>query len=337
MDIRSIAFDLNAHASVFSIGMLQSIRKRLKLMKRVAIRGNAIFHDTTIDPNGDWAFHYGGRSELQFNIGNEAINGVDCIRFGVAFSLEPSQTLPDVSVLYPKVRRFNDFISFYPESYSGYYTWYWNKTRTEIFSDKQIRLEYVARGWFVFFGKYIRREDYSPEVVLQVFDELLPLYEYVEGPDNAEPLQIHDDKPFNFSPSAFHRILSTQYSQQERIIDVSLRHMAIQNALFRRLCETNGPENVAAEKSSGVGMRIDVVVRANDEFWFYEVKTGNTARACLREALGQLLEYSFWPGSQCATRLVVVGEAALDEKAKAYLIELRDRFSLPIEYEQQVV
>jgi CO dehydrogenase/acetyl-CoA synthase epsilon subunit len=50
-----------------------------------------------------------------------------------------------------------------------------------------------------------------------------------------------------------------------------------------------------------------------------------------------LLEYAFWPGSQEANPLIVVGETALDEEGTVYLRKLKKRFSLPIEYEQIVV
>ena len=70
-----------------------------------------------------------------------------------------------------------------------------------------------------------------------------------------------------------------------------------------------------------------------DEYWFYEIKTALTARACLREAIGQLLEYGFWPGAQVPTRFIVVGETALDNDGQEFLSRLRNRFSLPIEYE----
>lgn len=41
-----------------------------------------------------------------------------------------------------------------------------------------------------------------------------------------------------------------------------------------------------------------------------------------------------WPGAQIAERLVIVGEAPLDDKAKAYVTRLREAFGLLIEYQQ---
>jgi hypothetical protein len=76
------------------------------------------------------------------------------------------------------------------------------------------------------------------------------------------------------------------------------------------------------------------VVRRKPGYWFYEIKTGDTVRACLREAIGQLLEYSFWPGAQEAVRLVVADERPMEKSAEEYLRCLRTLFSLPIDYEQ---
>ena len=83
-------------------------------------------------------------------------------------------------------------------------------------------------------------------------------------------------------------------------------------------------------------MIVDAVVRRLDEYWFYEIKTDSSPRACIREAIGQLLEYAFWPGGREACRLIVVGESPLDEDSKKYLRQLRDRFALPIYYEHIV-
>jgi len=72
------------------------------------------------------------------------------------------------------------------------------------------------------------------------------------------------------------------------------------------------------------------VVKMNNEFWFYEIKTALTPRACLREAIGQLLEYGFWPTTQEPSRFIVVGEGLIDEDGQEYLRRLKKRFSLPV-------
>ena len=79
-------------------------------------------------------------------------------------------------------------------------------------------------------------------------------------------------------------------------------------------------------------MRVDAVVKSDGEYLFYEIKTYSNARSCIRDAIGQLLEYSFWPGGQNAKKLVVVGEPALGSEGKAFIKLLTDQFNLPLEY-----
>jgi hypothetical protein len=79
-----------------------------------------------------------------------------------------------------------------------------------------------------------------------------------------------------------------------------------------------------------------VVRRGDDEFWYYEIKTALSPRACLREAFGQLMEYAYWPGACEATRFIVCGETPLDGDGETYLRQLKNRFSLPTDYEHIV-
>lgn len=93
--------EINRRSKNYKIGGLQELRKIIKKQSRLASR--RIFDRRTIFEN--WAWHYGGRTELQFNIGVED----DFLRYGVAFSLECCQSLPSIDVLVPKMARFNEF------------------------------------------------------------------------------------------------------------------------------------------------------------------------------------------------------------------------------------
>jgi len=105
-------------------------------------------------------------------------------------------------------------------------------------------------------------------------------------------------------------------------------------ALHNYMAAQQGADSVGAEQSTGAGTRVDLVVRIGSSYRFYEIKTAMSARACIREALAQLLEYSFWPGAQEAERLVIVGEPELDADAAVFLSRIRERFSLPVYYQQ---
>src|SRR4051812_955450 len=101
MDLKSIADELDAGSRGRPIGDLQGLRKELKGHSRRV--GGQIFGTQTVFER--WAFHLGGRRELQFNIGFEGTGRAEIFRYGVAFSFERSQTLPDVTALVPKVSR----------------------------------------------------------------------------------------------------------------------------------------------------------------------------------------------------------------------------------------
>jgi len=138
---------------------------------------------------------------------------------------------------------------------------------------------------------------------------------------------------FNFRPRRSKKVTTAKATLPEKELDLDLRHNLLQDALYQRLAAKYGKDNVRTEQPSGVGTLIDIVVKIQDEYWFYEIKAALTPRACLREAIGQLLEYGFWPGAQEPARFIVVGESTLDKDGQEYLSRLRKRFSLPIEYE----
>lgn len=102
--------------------------------------------------------------------------------------------------------------------------------------------------------------------------------------------------PFEFRRAEWSdKASSTVATQVQRQLDVALRHNEMQKALYHRLVSQYGDRNVSYENPSGVGTRVDAVVQRENEYWFYEIKTSQSLRACLREAIGQLLEYAFWP------------------------------------------
>ena len=65
---------------------------------------------------------------------------------------------------------------------------------------------------------------------------------------------------------------------------------------------------------------------------FYEIKSRLTPRLCIREALGQLLEYAYWGDAIGPALLIVVGDQPIDSEAQAYLGALDHEFGLRIRY-----
>lgn len=114
----------------------------------------------------------------------------------------------------------------------------------------------------------------------------------------------------------------------------TLLHNEIQNAMYAQLVEQYGQDCVGTEVPTGQGTSIDLVLKTAKNSWFYEIKTTYSAKACIRQAIPQLLEYAYW---DCqlgkADRLIVVGPVPITADAAAYLEFLRKQFSLEIYYE----
>lgn len=146
MDLIEISKDINEKACDYKIGQLQIFRARIKNLRKV--KSYSIFPDTPINEN--WTFHIGGRTELQFNIGIED----EELRYGIAFSLQPSRNMPNPEMLYPKIRRLNCVIRSNPEIFTEYSMWCWyNGERTPTYKVREIKEEEIFSGNFIFIGK----------------------------------------------------------------------------------------------------------------------------------------------------------------------------------------
>ena len=335
IDIPAIAAQLNSRATSHAIGKLQAIRTRINGFLRQP--GSAIFSSLTT--HSHWAFHHGGRKELQFNIGVETPSDVVELRHGVAFSFELSQTLPSIDVLIPKARWFNDYLRLNPERYADMRMWYHRDgERSSDYPPAPITPELVAPGVFIFLGARQAANAVDYEIVLNDFDRLLPMYEYVETGGSERVLEGQPVGQFRFRPGVTERSPAATASFAERELNINLKHNILQSALCRQLISEFGADNVADEYLGHLGTKIDVVLqRRRNQFWYYEIKTSASARGCLREALGQVMEYAYWPGAQEPERLIICGESPLDDAGVEYLNSLRQRFRLPIEYLQIVL
>jgi hypothetical protein len=213
--------------------------------------------------------------------------------------------------------------------------WHWSAgDRSNNYPVASIPDSQVKAGTFIFIGKSQPANAIHVGVVLDDFDRLLPLYEFVEG-TTAFPAQApqSERKGFVWSPGNKARMIATSFDRPAQTVEKSLRHNQLQAALFEHLKSIHG-NGVSGEQITADGTYVDVAVCQGGEYTYYEIKTGLSAQSCIREALGQLLEYSHWPGAQPAARLFIVGEPPLDDDARVYLETLRKRYSLPLEYQQ---
>lgn len=113
-----------------------------------------------------------------------------------------------------------------------------------------------------------------------------------------------------------------------------LLHNEMQTELYKQLSKEHGKECVGTEVPAGNGgSLIDVVVKTRKFCWFYEIKTAKSVKACIRQAIPQLLEYAYWDGekNKC-DRLIIVGPSPITRSGQAYLSFLRATFGLELHY-----
>lgn len=331
-DIRDVANAIEDQAVNHSFGDLQAIRQTLKGHKR---RSHTIFKNSTIFEH--YAFHYGGRTELQFNVGfEEAEDGKEYLRHGLVISLKRGPALHEITdEMATRIVRLNEFIETRADEYSDflmYNSWYDSDEWSGDHSLRSIEPEIVRLGAFIFIGRRQSPTQVSVELILRDFDRLLPMYEFAESGDVAD-ISGRDTTPPDFVPGISRRPSRTKMSVAERKLNKELRHNDIQFALGQYLIKQYGRNAVSDEHPTGNGTNIDLAVKNGKDYTFYEIKIGG-ARHCIRQAVGQLLEYSYWPGARRGSRLVIVGEEALDERGQKYLVHLREEFGLPLYYEQ---
>lgn len=328
--IPNLARSINGNMAGYKMSNFQHLRKKIKGLSRP--KTLKIFSDETIDAKGSWAFHDGGRTEMQFNIGLDN-NGV---RYGLAFSLEPSQTLPNPSILFPKVYRLNYLIEEKPQLFENLSLWSWHDGCRDDYSDMCIPENVIKNGSFIFLGKESSSSDIDPGEVLQTFDQMLEIYLQIEGgiDDNSEE---RSERTSNFVFRPVNHQLPQRYSFElnNRKVQIRGRHTQIQEKLIDELQRTYGQTNVSVEQSLGYN-EIDVVVKDGDNFIFFEVKVASSLKRVIREALGQLMEYAYYGGTKIAQKLVIVSDYALDERNRDYLAYLVREFNLPVEYKQIV-
>lgn len=116
----------------------------------------------------------------------------------------------------------------------------------------------------------------------------------------------------------------------QKKIYINPLHKKIQNAVYNLLASEY--TNISMESSNSLlNQRIDIKGKLKNtaEWHFFEIKT-DSAKKSIREALGQILEYTHYPCKYRATSLFIIGPEEPDELDIQYLKFLRDTYHIPI-------
>lgn len=106
-------------------------------------------------------------------------------------------------------------------------------------------------------------------------------------------------------------------------------HDKMQNALCELLRNSYKSEykKVLIEKG-----RVDIKAKPHNDKWHYfEIKT-DSPKLSIRKALGQIMEYSYWPDLERAEKLIIVSDSEPDLETQKYLSHIRNKFNIPIAY-----
>lgn len=166
-------------------------------------------------------------------------------------------------------------------------------------------------------------------------DKIIPATYYVLLNKTKEPdleLPFGDDPDFTPGHTVRNEQRIAYYGQRKTEVDRF--HSRMQDNVYKQLVKIHGNNNVRTERPIGIGLAVDLAVKDGTSEIFYEFKTSNSVRICIREALSQLLEYSYYPNKERAKKLIIVSQNPINKQAKNYLNKIRSQFNIPVCYKQ---
>lgn len=168
--------------------------------------------------------------------------------------------------------------------------------------------------------------NYSNQPIIKA-DTLGHRYNLMDKKGDFEFLKDEEGKIQTLDTSTIRR------TTKEGTILVDPLHKKIQNAVAEILKDQY--VHIYLEKgdtSLSGGQRIDMKGKhiSTGEWHYFEIKT-SSAKQSIRDAFGQILEYSHYDHmSTRAAKLFIIGPEKPDDKDAAYLRKLRDMYNLPV-------
>lgn len=114
-------------------------------------------------------------------------------------------------------------------------------------------------------------------------------------------------------------------------------HNLIEKHLFWHLLteEKMTERNISCGRTYVAGNIVDVATIEKKTYRFFEIKTSENIRKNIREAIGQLLDYSLWADAP-VSQLVIVSPCALAGDSLVYFERLKKTVGITMEYWQYV-
>lgn len=141
---------------------------------------------------------------------------------------------------------------------------------------------------------------------------------------------------FSFADSGSKEADLAQYCSRKSCVkelELKLKHNKLQSSFLVYLQSKYGKDCVKRECVAYGGSRIDVVREiGKKEYIFYEIKTYGNLRTSIRESLGQLFEYCFYPDVEHAKQLILVSDLEPSEEERNYLQHIKKYIKIPFNY-----
>lgn len=160
----------------------------------------------------------------------------------------------------------------------------------------------------------------------------------LERPESDMPLANTeiDDKYVKTLPGYLDHVADILIQKKTGDIDavkaeyrMTLKHNSLSNEMVKYL-KSKGYTDVVTDKEF---VDIQAVDPQGNKIYF-ELKTADTVKLAIRQALGQLLEYNHYPNKNNADKLIIVTTLEITQQDMQYLIGMRSRYNIPVYYKQ---
>ena len=167
--------------------------------------------------------------------------------------------------------------------------------------------------------------NYSNQPILSKGSIPSPRYNFMDKKRSFEFEKDEDGNVKVLDTSIFERVV------EGGKIQIDPLHKKIQNAVSEILKGQYTKIQLETNPEDAEDQRIDIkgFSKKEQEWHFFEVKTVS-AKRCIREALGQILEYAHYPNVNRAKKFFIIGPEPPDENDKAYMQLLRNTYKMPI-------
>ena len=213
---------------------------------------------------------------------------------------------------------------------------------------------YKQKGWLKEMVKELENAGVEPTNFKSTLPEIFFNIEFKFSdfiPTNSEDLEEISELDENITTRRYRLlsqknelILSTEkiYNHEGNLKSTEIRTRTLSgNSTFDPIHDKmqNGIFILLKTKFSDLYKKIDIeknrvdikALTYKNQWHYYEIKTDNP-KLSIRHAIGQLLEYAFYPEKQKAEKLIIISNLLPDNDTQKYLRNIRKRFSIPIFY-----